>query len=232
VRLEAREGTIYYTTDGSDPRRPFEGTVSSGAREYTGAPIPLGGATRLKARAFLEGEWSALNEAAFYVRQDWSGLQMTEIMYHPGSEELLEDEALFEFIELKNTKDTRLDLSGLSFTDGIQFTFPLGAMLDPGRFVVLASDKNAFTRLYGFEPFGAYRGRLDNGGERIRLTIPGGDVVLDVAYGDSRPWPSGADGGGRSLVRRAWDPQESPSQPLSWTVSGRRGGSPGTDEPF
>ena len=83
VTLEAPAGTIYYTIDGSDPRRPFEDTVSSAAREYRRESFRLESATALKARVFADGHWSALNEAQFYMEQDWWSLLMTAIMYHP-----------------------------------------------------------------------------------------------------------------------------------------------------
>jgi hypothetical protein len=231
VSVAAPAGTIYFTTDGSDPRVPFDGTVSGRSRAYRGAPIPLDGATRLKARVLLDGEWSALNEATFYVRQDWSALQVTEIMYHPPVEHPWEDEDLFEFIELKNINTTGLDLSGLSFTDGIRFTFPLGTVLDPGGFVVLASDGRAFKRFYGLEPSGTYQGRLDNGGERIQLTAPGGQLVVDMTYDDRNGWPGAADGEGRSLVPCRPSPHGNQNEPSHWTVSRQARGSPGADEP-
>lgn len=63
VRLEAREGKIYFTTDGTDPRR-VGGQASPAARLYTG-PLHLGAATTLKARVLAGGEWSPLAEARF-----------------------------------------------------------------------------------------------------------------------------------------------------------------------
>lgn len=51
-------GTIYYTTDGSDPRL-VGGKVSPNAKTYEG-PVQVGGDSRLKARVFSNGDWSAL----------------------------------------------------------------------------------------------------------------------------------------------------------------------------
>ena len=231
VTLSVPAGTIYYTTDGSDPRRPFKGTVAAAAREYRGEPVRVELVTELKARVLREGSWSALNEAQFYMDQDWSALLMTEIMYHPEDDELLVDESLHEFVELKNTGRTPLDLGGLSFIAGIRFTFPMGTVLPGGGLIVLAANEKAFTRRYGFEPLGAYEGALNNGGERIRLTAPQGEVVLEVAYDDSERWPVGADGGGPSLVRYHADPAQDPNEPSSWKESREVGGSPGSDEP-
>ena len=47
---------------------------------------------------------------------------------------------------------------------------------------------------------GSYTGKLDNGGETIRLSTPTGITVLEVTYQDRPPWPVTADGMGWSLV--------------------------------
>lgn len=63
VSMSAEAGTIYYTTDGSDPRVAFEGTVSPAALRYEGEPITSEEDATIKARVLsAEGEWSALTE--------------------------------------------------------------------------------------------------------------------------------------------------------------------------
>lgn len=56
-------GTIYYTTDGSDPRRPGGG-ANPLAAIYT-APIHITESLRITSRIWRNGVWSALNEATF-----------------------------------------------------------------------------------------------------------------------------------------------------------------------
>lgn len=56
-------GTLYYTTDGSDPRLPG-GAISASARVATGS-LPSPGDFTLKARSWLAGDWSALLEATY-----------------------------------------------------------------------------------------------------------------------------------------------------------------------
>jgi hypothetical protein len=86
-----RAGTIYYTTDGSDPRCQVTGTVSPNASRYIG-PIVLTATTHVKARVFngdplapSAGQaWSALSEADFSIDVGrHSHLQITGIMYNP-----------------------------------------------------------------------------------------------------------------------------------------------------
>ena len=58
-------GTIYYTTDRSDPRELYGG-VSASAEVYTGS-FPLNEAVNIKARVLSNGTWSALTDATFVL---------------------------------------------------------------------------------------------------------------------------------------------------------------------
>src|SRR5439155_17021644 len=137
----------------------------------------------VNARVLWNGEWSALNRAGFIARVP---LRCTEIAYNPPGEGAISGDE-FEFLELKNTGGTAFDLSGLTFTSGISFTFTNGTFLAPGQFFVLARNRTQFaTRYPGMAVNGVYSGRLDNGGETLTLSRPlGGGTVLSVAYGDA-----------------------------------------------
>jgi hypothetical protein len=63
LSMFAPVGTIYYTTNGTDPRVPG-GALASGALAYTG-PLTLTGTSRVMARTLYTNAWSALNEALF-----------------------------------------------------------------------------------------------------------------------------------------------------------------------
>ena len=66
-------------------------------------------------------------------------------MYHPADPPLgsgLTDED-FEFIELENAGTTTIDLTGMQFTKGIDFTFPAGN-LAPGQHVLVVRNQAAF----------------------------------------------------------------------------------------
>ncbi|MCB1097463.1 MAG: chitobiase/beta-hexosaminidase C-terminal domain-containing protein, partial [Verrucomicrobiae bacterium] len=77
-------GTIYYTTDGSDPRVYFDttGQRTGSATEYTGA-ISVGETTTVKARALDGTDWSALMEATFTVGSELPQIRFSEIHYNP-----------------------------------------------------------------------------------------------------------------------------------------------------
>jgi hypothetical protein len=223
-------GVIYFTTDGTDPRVYGSGAVAPGAQAYT-TPVPINAPTLIRARVLSSGTWSALVETTYYPPQDLSGLHLTEIMYNPpGLGPTNGDE--FEFIELKNTGPASLNLSGLLFSDGLNFIFTNGSTLAPGAFAVLARNPAAFASRYpGVTVHGAFAGRLDNSGERLALALPTGSGVFAVNYDDDVPWPLAADNYGFSLVPKNPGSSQAPDDGSAWRASTFPGGSPGTDDP-
>ncbi|MHA3772454.1 CotH kinase family protein [Verrucomicrobiota bacterium sgz303538] len=197
LTITAPVGSIYYTTDGTDPRT-IGGGIRAGANLYTGA-VPITSTATIIARVKNGVAWSGMTAATFYPPQDLGALRVTEIMYNPpGAPGVDGDE--FEFLELQNTGTVTLDLSGLSFS-GITFTFNSGAKLDPGAYCVLVRNPAQFTARYpGVAYHGVYAGKLDNSGETLAL-LRGAETVWSFEYGDSGEWPVEADGGGMSLQR-------------------------------
>ena len=222
-------GAILFTLDGSDPRQAG-GAPSASAQSYS-EPVALNTTTQVRARVRSGTNWSALVEAAFFPPQDFSGLRLTEIMYHPPALGSVEGDE-FEFLELKNTGAHALALGGLAFTAGVGFTFTNGTTLAPGQFFVLARNPSQFAAKYpGVSVQGAYSGRLDNGGETLTLAQPSGGTVLSVTYSDFAPWPILADGGGFSLVPASASDNSDPNRADHWRASSLAGGSPGADDP-
>ena len=224
-------GSIYFTTDGSDPRAP--GGAVAGAL-YAGG-VTVAQPIVVKARVLnTNGEWSPLAEAAFSTSTA-PPLLITEIMYHPPPLNGIDGDE-YEFIELKNAGAATLNLNGMAFTGGIEFTFPAGSMLAPGAFLVLAENAVRFHEKYGanISVFGSYGPgtSLANSGESIVLRDAGGNVVASVAYGDAPPWPSvQVDGGGYSLVPVLPNANPDPGNGVNWRASANPGGSPGADDP-
>ena len=150
-------------------------------------------------------------------------LVLSEIMYHPPDVGLVSGEE-FEFIELRNTGPGTLDLSGLTFTSGLNFTFTNGTLLAPGQCFVLGRNPGALQTEYpALVVNGVYTGKLGNGGDTITLTHPYGTNLLSVTYSDAAPWPVTADGFGFSLV---WDS----ASPTHYRASSEVGGSPGGED--
>ena len=227
--LTAPTGTIYYTRDGSDPRLTGGG-ISPTAQVYSG-PNTLLQSTQVRARTYDGTSWSALNDATFYVVQNFEGLIITEIMYHPPDTVNTTGNA-YEFIELKNVASTNLELSGVRFTNGIAYTFPVGTFVAPGQFMVLVSDPVAFAAKYpAVRVDGIYTNNLSNGGETLALVHLTGQPLFSVSYGTQPPWPAAADGAGFSLVPANPNLNPNPNQPGNWRASSVIGGSPGADDP-
>ena len=200
-------GTIWYTTDGSDPR--LQGGAVSGSASSS-LPYILNGTKQIKARVRNSSdEWSALNEAVFAVGSVADSIRITEIMYHPtdptqdekddAENQTLIDED-FEFIELKNIGGTALNLNLVRFTDGIDFTFP-SHILPAGGYCVVVKNQAAFEARYpGVSPSliaGTYTGSINNGGERIELVDALGETILNFRFKDG--WYPITDGDDFSL---------------------------------
>jgi hypothetical protein len=217
-------GTIYYTTNGDDPRVMFSGAVSNSAVAYTG-PVTLNQSMVVKARTLNGTNWSALTEASFAVATRGVPLRITEINYNPLA---ANNPSAYEFIELQNVGTGPIDLSSMFF-DGVTYTFPIGATLAGGARLVLASDidPDAFAARYpGVTVRGYYSGSLNNGGERIVLKDAGGNIITSLDYSDGGGWPRAADGGGSSL--EIINPYGDPDDPANWRASATTGGTPGS----
>jgi hypothetical protein len=150
-----------------------------------------------------------------------TNLVFNEIMYNPPGEGSIDGDE-FEFLELKNIGPFALNLSGLFFSQGINFTFTNGTTLAPGAVFLLARNPATLaTRYPGVIVNGVYTGKLDNDGETLAISHPIAGEIISITYDDRAPWPLTTDGYGFSLVR---DPANG-----SYHPSAVRFGTPGTD---
>ncbi|QDU56553.1 lamin tail domain-containing protein [Aeoliella mucimassa] len=104
-----------------------------------------------------------------------------------------------EFIELYNTSSEPVDLSGWEFTDGIDYTFAEGQTIAGNGYVVLAQDPATLLSEFGTVATGMYAGGLSNGGERVALSDSSGNLIDEVEYSTTFPWPISPDGEGMSM---------------------------------
>src|SRR5262249_51969038 len=161
-----------------DPRAPGGGIASSA--QVWPQVIVLNSTTVARARVQNGTNWSGLAEAAFYTPQDFGALALTEIMYHPPEA----NSAAFELVALNNTGTNTLNMTGVSFTHGLAFTFTNNTLLGPGQFFVLAADADAFAAKYpNVELNGLVSsGHLDNNGETLTLSTALGTPILSLTY--------------------------------------------------
>lgn len=156
-----------------------------------------------------------------------TGIVISEVMYADGP---VAGTNSVEFIEIYNAGSIFEDLSGWRLEGEANFTFPAGARIEAGQFLVLAGDAAAFRGEYGFDAFGTFSGRLNSGGGLLRVRDELNAVRLEFEYSSEDPWPVAARGTGHSLVLNR--PSYGISDPRAWAASANRGGSPGNDEPW
>ena len=156
-------------------------------------------------------------------------LHITELNYHPPDEGETDGNE-FEFLELKNSGETAIDLKGFAFIDGIDYEFVSATVLEPGELIILVRNETEFANRYpGISYAGVYDGKLDNGGEQLTFVDNEGKIISSFEYDDKAPWPESPDGDGYTLVRR--NPLGDPNHPCWWRSSTNLFGSPGADDP-
>lgn len=161
---------------------------------------------------------------------DLFNLRLTEIHYNPADCGVIDGDSL-EFIELKNVGDVALNLEGVEFTLGVDYKFPLGTVLQPGQFYVIASSRKKFEECYHRVPDGEYDGQLRNSGDTIEVRyFNTGAILIHQPYADSGAWPGAADGNGYSLVTVKSSPGRGETDPGFWRSSTEINGSPGADD--
>jgi hypothetical protein len=217
--------TVYYTTNGVDPRVYGTGAVAADAKAYSG-PVTLAKSAVVKARTLTGTTWSALSEATFSTESPRIPLRFTEIMYNPDP-----PGDAFEYLEMQNVGALPLDVSGFYIT-GVDYIFPPQSILGPGQIVLLGSSQNTTSfklRYPGVTPFGYFGGQLVNNGERIAIVRPDGRTVTSVPYDDEAGWPLESDGLGYSL--EVIDPLADAMDPSNWRASAQVKGTPGVANP-
>ena len=232
INMTTVAGSIYYTLDGSDPR--LEGNrVAASATRFTG-PFNLPRSSEIQARTLRRGIWSNLIEKSFGT--DVSALRISEIHYNPRppDEDSPVSQQDLEFIELVNSSEEALDLTGVHFSSGVEFNFTSSAVLDlaPGEFVVVVKDIEAFATRYDIGRIliaGEYRGNLANAGEELALQDALGEAIISFSYSDD--WDPQTDGQGFPLELVDLTVEaELLASPASWRASTIMDGTPGFGE--
>ncbi|MEM8888356.1 MAG: lamin tail domain-containing protein [Bacteroidota bacterium] len=146
---------------------------------------------------------------------------ISEINYNPieaGTDQT-------EFIELYNAEAAAVDLSGYEVV-GVEYTFPAGASIEAGAYLILAGNAVEFENFYGCAPdFEWGGGALSNNGEDVAVLDADGNEVDFVEYNDASPWPTEPDGDGPSL--ELLDLTADNSVAGFWAASLIDGGTPG-----
>jgi hypothetical protein len=149
----------------------------------------------LSANAFSPAPWS------YTLDTNSTGIVISEIMYHPSSENVLE-----EYIELQNTGGTSANLTSWKFTKGVDFTFPNVSIPAGGR-LVIAANLATFNSKYPsvLNVVGGWTGSLNNDSEQIELEDANGKQVDSVRYADEGDWAVRQRGAISGSSHRGWD---------------------------
>ncbi len=224
--------------------------VSNRVIQIPASEVKVGRTYRVRSRMKdYSGRWSHWSDPVQFVTGEplsagiLEDLRITEVMYNPPAPPAGDstDNEEFEFIELMNIGDENLDLSSVSFVDGITFDFSNGSImsLGPGEFVLVVKNQAAFTSRYGTDLSnriaGEYSGKLSNNGENVILEDFWNSTIVEFEYNDGRGWSLSPDGGGHSLIPLNSALIDEPAGSLNyggnWRASTYIGGSPGTDDP-
>ena len=123
-------------------------------------------------------------------------LVISRINYHPLPNDTIDGDN-YEFIQINNNGDDDVDLTGIYFRKlGVTYRFPNGSTLAARDSLVLCSDSLRFMERYNRVPFGQYMRKLSNNSEDVVIADAWGNIIDEVHYADTLPWPIEADGQG------------------------------------
>ena len=164
--------------------------------------------------SWLSHEWDLYRDC---IPVEPLPLVISMINYHPTSQLGFNADDL-EFLCIVNHSDDTVDASGVYFRElGLTYTFPENSLIAPHEEVFLASNAQAFSQCFGKTAFGVFTRHLDNKSERLVLADAWGNIIDEVTYADTLPWPVSADGHGDFLI--LLDPDLDNALPESWMAA-------------
>ena len=124
-------------------------------------------------------------------------LVITKIDYNPQETATFPESDDLEFIEIQNTGNSIINLTGIYLVKlGLSYQFPKNSSLDAGKSIYLASNETTFLAKYGVAPFDIFIRNLSNKKHNLLLSDAYGNIIDEVEYLDTSPWPESADGDG------------------------------------
>ena len=235
--------------------RHDSGTLATFAGEYRFPAASCEPGKRYRARVRMQdntGRWSLWSAPVEFTAGTVDttvlaqNLVISEIMYHAANPTPAEqstaaglgltwDDDSFDYVELRNVGGSSLDIGEVRFSQGINFTFPVGTTLAANASILVVHNAAAFNARYGSgKPVAGTwltGNKLSNGGDQLNIKY--GDAALPfytMTYDDAAPWPLTPDGTGPSLVLLAPETRPNPSVGTNWRACFAAGGSPGSDD--
>ena len=134
-----------------------------------------------------------------------------------------------DWIELYNPNQESLDISGWQLKNDLNFnwfTFNAGTIIQPESFLVVAQDTGRFCSIYPemATVTGSFNFGLRSSAAAIRLYDENENLIVNLAYSSTSPWPEHIANTGRTI--ELIDPGVDMQNPENWQA-GCLGGSPG-----
>ena len=124
-------------------------------------------------------------------------LVISKISYNPLETETFTESKDLEFIEIQNIGTTTVNLTGVYLSKlGVSYQFEENATISPTQSIQLARNTDVFFDRYGLEAYGRFDRDLSNSSQNLVLADAFGNIIDQVEYTDSAPWPETADGDG------------------------------------
>jgi hypothetical protein len=180
VREHARWDASIYTPLYSNQNPPLDPTLSgqvSVIKNFIAQRIP----------------WMTTNLGSFNACNSviTPPLVITRINYQPETSTSFPESSDQEFIEITNTGNEDVDVTGLYFSGtGFVYRFPNDFILPANSAIQLANKNATFLARHGFFPFGQFTRNLSNTGQKLTLADAFGNVIDEVTYSNMPPWPT------------------------------------------
>ena len=128
-------------------------------------------------------------------------LVISKINYNPQETVDFPESDDLEFIEITNTGNTNVNLSGIYLRElGLSYKFAINTIIAAGESIYLAANETVFQEKHGVTPFDTFIRDLSNKSHNLVLSDAFGNVIDQVVYSDKDPWPEIADGDGSYLT--------------------------------
>jgi hypothetical protein len=179
------------------PRQSFSGVCAMSTPTRT--PVRTSTITSTPTGTETPTETATPTTTATAARYDPQSLIISEVAW-AGTSASSSD----EWIEMFNPGSVPIDLSGWTLTDGGDLYIALGGGIGAGGFYLLErTDDGTVSDIPADQ---IYTGSLSNGGERLQLVDPSGQLI-DTANGDGGPWPAGSTAPPLSMERISSGPE-------------------------
>jgi len=155
---------------------------------------------------------------ANYFTGNYEPLLINEIHPNPHTGEG------YEFIELYNSGEDQIDISGYKLLEAINYIFPNGTIINSKEYILIAKDNTIYSET-GVQVFGWGNQSLPENSANIVLNNKNGVEIDFVSYTSEQDWPNISELNGYSL--ELINPTEENLIANNWKLSTLVGGSPG-----